>query len=102
VPPVPLTGASVARLRAGLGLDVRAFADLLGVSLSTAYRWEGLPPSRPLRVDPMQQRLLAVIGSLRDRLGDRAFARLGAELGRRQAAGGPLAALHALLDARAG
>jgi transcriptional regulator with XRE-family HTH domain len=50
-----LTGRHVRRLREALGLDQFAFAAVLGVHVSTVYRWETLPR---VSVDPLQAEIL--------------------------------------------
>ena len=47
------TGKSVARMRKKLGLSVARFADRLGVSPVTVYRWEATPGRLNLRARPL-------------------------------------------------
>jgi transcriptional regulator with XRE-family HTH domain len=78
-----MTRLDIKILRERLGLSVRQNAQLLGVSPSTAYRWEGdgekYPGQTPLDVppvDPMQHDLLVLmqrvpeerVGTLKDKL----------------------------------
>ena len=52
-----LTGRSVARLRGTLGMSVPEFAELLGVSAASVYRWEST--TGPLRLQARTLELLA-------------------------------------------
>jgi transcriptional regulator with XRE-family HTH domain len=52
-----VTGADVKRLRESLGMTVPQFAQLLGVHLATAYRWEAVPV-RELALDPLHASLM--------------------------------------------
>lgn len=55
-----LIGNDVSKLRHELGLDVAQFATLLGINPSTVYRWEKRG-EYPIRPEPLQDRLLAVL-----------------------------------------
>jgi hypothetical protein len=52
-----VTGTDVERLRVALGMSVPQFAQLLGVHLGTAYRWES-KTGEELRLDPLHEALL--------------------------------------------
>jgi uncharacterized Zn finger protein len=54
-----LTGKSVARLRGKLGLSVPVFAELLGVSPASVYRWEST--AGPLRLHARTHERLAAL-----------------------------------------
>jgi len=56
-----LTGKSVARLRGKLGMSVPEFAELLGVSPASVYRWEST--AGPLRLHARNHELLAALKS---------------------------------------
>lgn len=57
-----MAGSQVRELRAGLRLDPAHFAQLLGVHASTVYRWEAAGDV-PVKVEPFQQQILAVLQS---------------------------------------
>jgi hypothetical protein len=57
-----MTGAEVKRLRTSYRLSVVQFADLIGASQSSVYRWETLP--EPV-IDFGQLRLLSVMQQVR-------------------------------------
>lgn len=52
-----MTGNEVRSLRTQVGLSPQHLANLLGVHLTTVYRWEGLGPQE-LRLEPLQHSLL--------------------------------------------
>lgn len=52
-----MTGSEVRLLREGLGMAVPQFAQLLGIHVATAYRWE-LAAETALRLDPLHESLL--------------------------------------------
>lgn len=52
-----LTGDLLRQLRAEMGMDPFQFALLLGVHVSTIYRWEGQGRSE-VRMDPLQRQIL--------------------------------------------
>lgn len=58
-----MTGKRFRRLRNTLGLDVFAFAGVLGVHVSTIYRWES--KAGKVTMDPLQAQL---VESLRARV----------------------------------
>lgn len=87
-----LTGDQIRALRESYGLDVRQWAEILGVSLSTSYRWEqqgaaGVP------VDPGSDRMLRLLKQHPEP--DRRA--LGEKIANTLAAGGALRALHLVL-----
>lgn len=55
-----MTRAEIRSLRTGLGLSPSQFAGLVGVSPSTAYRWEASGEAAA-RIDPHQRQLLALL-----------------------------------------
>jgi len=55
-----VTGPDVVQARGSLGLTVAQFADLIGVSLSTVYRWE--QSADDLSVEPFPRRQLELAG----------------------------------------
>ena len=55
-----MLGSDVVALRGDVGMTPFEFAELLGIHASTIYRWEKRGPT-PVRMDPMQARLLAVL-----------------------------------------
>lgn len=52
-----MTGAEVQQLRSTLGLKPQELAGLVGVHLTTVYRWEG-HGNEALRLEPLQHALL--------------------------------------------
>lgn len=87
-----MTGAVVTSVREDLGLDPFAFAAVLGVHVSSIYRWE--KAAKP-NIDPLQTEIIA---ELHKRLrGKRAGEDLGKKVVRALVSGGNLAGLHALL-----
>lgn len=50
-----MRGYSVKRVRVGLGIDAFALAAMLGVHVSTIYRWEG---ALSIAMDPLQRELM--------------------------------------------
>ena len=59
-----MTGHEIKRMRRYLGLDPFALAAVLGVHVSTIYRWES--STRILRMDPLQSALTNAISSYLD------------------------------------
>lgn len=85
-----MTGRSIKEIRDKLGMNVHAFAAVLGVHVSTIYRWEqhsGVVVTAPLQ------------GALLDGLSRVASAQIGASATRALVKGGPLAGLRVLIDA---
>lgn len=54
-----MTGYQVRRIRETIGVDPFAWAALLGVHVSTVYRWE--KSDHDIRIDPLQLALLEKI-----------------------------------------
>jgi transcriptional regulator with XRE-family HTH domain len=90
-----MTGSGIKRLREALGLDPYVFAKLLGVHVSTSYRWE---QSRgEVRMDPLQAEILE---KLRQKLATKERAQqkqLGDEVLKAVLVGGALVGLALLL-----
>lgn len=61
-----MTGTDISRLRRGIGVDHVRFADLLGVSASTVYRWEAAGDG-PARLEPGAMRLLQALQTYHER-----------------------------------
>jgi transcriptional regulator with XRE-family HTH domain len=57
-----MTGGAVKRIRTRLGLDPFVFATMLGVHVSSVYRWE---QAENPRVDPLQRAILAGLSELK-------------------------------------
>ena len=95
-----MTGSQISFVRTRLGLDPFAFAAVLGVHVSSIYRWEKEGGSAP-RIDPLQ---LSIIDGLHKRLKQSAFKpkAVGEDLGVRVknalVSGGSLAGLFAVLQ----
>ncbi len=53
-----MTGSDITTVRKALGLDPFAFAAVLGVHVSTVYRWETAKKSVSVSVDPLQREIL--------------------------------------------
>lgn len=87
-----MTAAEIACIRTRMGLTQTQFAELLGVAASTVSRWERLA-----KVDPMQARILEVIGLLEVRDAE-AWDQTCAELKQALLVGGGLFALYRLLS----
>jgi transcriptional regulator with XRE-family HTH domain len=90
------TGIEIRRIRELLGWTVEQFATLMGVALSTAYRWEGYG-AESLQLDPLQLKLLARVEQIAD---EKETARKAKARSITNAIllGGTLAALGALLS----
>ena len=88
-----ITGNDVRALRTALGLSASALAAVLGVSLSTVYRWEGRG-DLPVPMEPLQAQLLTLTRVV---LLHTDGAVVGEELMTSLALRGPLYALYALL-----
>lgn len=54
----PITGDQLRALREALGMETFVFAMLLGVHVSTVYRWES-KGSEAIQMDPLQRELLS-------------------------------------------
>lgn len=54
-----MTGGEVRSIRERYGLTVAQFAELIGVSTSTAYRWEHHDIEQ--NIEPFQQRIITVM-----------------------------------------
>lgn len=86
-----MTGSTICALRLRSGLSVTEFAQLLGVHVATAYRWEREPGD--VRVEPLQARLLARLAQVMADDPDQVNGLRGAVL-----IGGGLAGLAWVLD----
>ncbi len=53
-----MTGTDIRRLRELLGMQVPQFAQLFGVHVATAYRWEAAE-AKPVTLDPLHAALFA-------------------------------------------
>lgn len=87
-----MTGTEVARIRKRLGLDPFAFAAVIGVHVSTIYRWEG---SAAPKFDPLQREILT--GLHAKKISTKEGIALGDQVRNGLIAGGTLHALHILL-----
>lgn len=93
-----MTGAEIQRLRIALGLGVPQFAQLLGVHVTTAYRWE-TAGARAVPLDPLHAALLARLQQTTDaRPAQNARADWGQQLLKGVLIGGTLAGLAVLLS----
>ena len=92
-----LTGDLLRQLRQELGFDAFQFAHLLGVHVSTIYRWESQDAAE-VRMDPLQRQILyTTITRFRHTAADRK-AELGQEILKALLAGGALFGLLVLLE----
>jgi transcriptional regulator with XRE-family HTH domain len=90
-----MTGPGIKALREALGLDPYVFAKLLGVHVSTLYRWE--QSRNEVRIDPLQAEILE---RLRVTLAQKKRAeqkKLGDDILKALLVGGALVGLAALL-----
>jgi hypothetical protein len=93
-----MTGADVRRLRADLALTAKQFSEILGVHPSTVHRWEvARNDGRNLRIEPLQLRLLQLLGQEHAKRSADERAALTALLDYELGMGGGLRAIHALL-----
>ena len=92
---VSLNGRELRELREAIGLHRQAFAELLGVALSTVYRWESAG-DHPARMEPGVQRLLEAARVFRELT---ARGRSNVDLPRAIAIGGGLFGLYVMLAA---
>lgn len=91
-----MTGHGIKALREALGLEPYVFAKLLGVHVSTLYRWEQVHGD--VRIDPLQAEILE---KLRVNLSEKKRAeqkKLGDDLLKALLLGGALVALAVLLN----
>jgi len=92
-----MTGNDIQRLRAMLGMTLPHFAQLLGVHMTTAYRWE-LQGEKKVTLDPLHQSLLLrVEQSVTTRSSKNAREEWGKQLLAGVLLGGTLAGLAILL-----
>ena len=91
-----MTGRQIADLRARLKLSAADFADLLGVGLSTAYRWEQFGEAKA-PVGAWQLRLMRLLLAKVTLPPERERGRLVALLRQGLDEGGGLRGLHAFL-----
>ena len=91
-----MTGNELQALRACLGLSEALFAQVVGVSVSSIWRWERMA-SHIVTVDPLQRSILSAVEVVTGRLDAVGRTRLGGELERGITVGGGLYALHLLL-----
>lgn len=90
-----MTPQDVRRLRTAFGFTQTELAGLVGVAPSTVSRWES--HCLPLRVEPLQSKLLLLLAKHELRASD-----LGQTLRSALATHGGLAAIHVLLRAEYG
>ncbi len=88
-----ITGNDVRALRTALGFSASTFAAVLGVSISTVYRWEGRGDLF-VAIEPLQAHLIVWTRAI---LLQEEGAEVGKELMTAMALRGPLYALYALL-----
>lgn len=96
-----MTGRDVHRIRTELGLTTIDFAELVGVGLSTLYRWEQAAAAK-INIDPFQTRLLAMLKRRLAQLSAQQRSGLGRRLRSALAEHGALYALFVLLRASYG
>jgi len=82
------------RVRCALGMSPFAFAAVLGVHVSTIYRWE--QTSTKLAIDPLQ---LAILEGLRAYEATHPSKPLGVKITRALVSAGTLAGLRVVLEA---
>jgi len=89
-----VTGSEVREIRDLYKLEIAEFAELIGVGLSTIYRWEACKFS-DVNIDPFQKRIMKVMKSQieEQKNPDAMIKQIGACLAR----GGGLLGLHCLL-----
>lgn len=91
-----ITGHDLRRVREQLGLDPFAFARLLGVHVSTIYRWENMG-RQVVRMDPLQRELLSRLVARLKHTAAEQQSQLGKALIAGLIAGGVVAGLLVLL-----
>lgn len=90
-----MTGSAIKNIREGLGLNAHAFAEIIGVHVSTLYRWEA-QAEREARMELLQARILeALARQLKAKKIEQE--KLGEDLKKALMVGGALAALYILL-----
>lgn len=89
-----MTGADVKALRGAMGLTAYALGDVLGVDISTIYRWES---ARKAKV-PMQALAERMLTRL-NKLPEGELAELGRRVREHLVSTSPLHALRVMLDA---
>ncbi len=88
-----MTGRQIKGLRKLLGLERYAFAETLGVALSTLYRWEN--SRKVVKMDPLQAKILGRLAQTPRKK----FKQLGSDITNALIVGGNLAALVVLIQA---
>jgi transcriptional regulator with XRE-family HTH domain len=91
-----MTGPRLRTLRTDLGMTSHAFAAVLGVSISTYYRWEST--TTELNPDPLQREILDKLATTLHSLSANACEGLGKKLSAFLVQKGTLAALGALIE----
>lgn len=89
-----MTGSDIASAREALGLNPFAFAAVLGVHVSSVYRWE--KAGKNPRVDPLQREIITGIHTHRS--SSTAQLKAGKKVRSALESGGSLAGLHTLLQ----
>lgn len=92
-----MNGPSIRSLREGLGLNVHGFAEILGVHVSTLYRWEASRGN--VAMDPLQGRILDQLAVKLQAKQIEERRQLGEQIKRLLLVGGALVALGFLIKA---
>lgn len=92
-----MTSDDLSRIREDFALDRAGFAALLGVSVSTVYRWDAVRGT--VRIDPMQRKILMVLDGLLRSCSDEEIDGLRAAVVHGMNTRGGLYALFLVLDA---
>lgn len=89
-----MTSSRLRDVRAALGMGTHAFAEVIGVHVSTLYRWESLLSFDP---DPMQARLLDALAKESAKMSAAGCSAFGDKLTRTLVSRGALVALGELI-----
>ena len=90
-----MTGNEIRRVRVELGLDPFAFAKVLGIHVSSLYRWEAL--GGEVRMDPLQSEVLEQLAKKLRAKRSTEKKKIGASILAGLLMGGTIAGLAALL-----
>jgi transcriptional regulator with XRE-family HTH domain len=92
-----MTGSQLRRLRESLGMNAFAFAEVLGVHVSSLYRWEA-SQNQQLRMDPLQAQIVEQLGARLRQQSAQQRKDTGEQIVKALLAGGALVALAFMLN----